>query len=390
MTDLLIKLFIKNSNKTDDPTVRKSYGSLSSIVGIVVNIILALIKLLAGLYASSVSIIADAFNNLSDSGASVITLLSFKVSSKPADKEHPFGHARMEYICSMVVSFIIMLVGGELFLDSAKSLLGLSEQRNTEINAITLIILASAIIFKLWLGIFYIKIAKKIDSTVIKASATDSFSDSLSTLALLIASIIIKITNWVIIDSIMGIVVSVLIVIAGLRILNETKDILLGSGPVDETVADIKRIIANYPDILDIHDLMVHNYGPGNSIASLHAEVDGKQDIYYLHDMIDNVERQICTDLNIICTIHMDPIVTDDQNVNEMKAFLLETMHESGLDLSIHDFRIVIGNTHTNMIFDVVLPFEHSLNEEQVKKKICDAVFARCENYYCVITVDRG
>ena len=212
----------------------------------------------------------------------------------------------------------------------------------------------------------------------------------LSTLAVLVSSLIIKLTGWFIIDSIMGIIVSILIVIAGFKILNETKDILLGEGPVDETVTAIEEIIADFPDIIGIHDLMVHNYGPNKFVASFHAEVDGKKDIYYLHDMIDNLERRINEELVIKCTIHKDPIVTDDENVNRLKAFLLETMKEADIELPIHDFRTVIGNTHTNMIFDVVLPFDHPLSEEQVKEKISAAVHKKQNNYYCVITVDRG
>ena len=390
MTKLLINLFIKNKDDIQDATVRKSYGTLASVVGIVVNIILSVIKIIAGAMAGSIAIIADALNNLCDSGTSVITLISFKLSSKPADKEHPFGHARIEYIASMVVSFIIMLVGAELFLDSGKTLLGLNEEAVTVITPLTIIILVCSILFKLWLGLFYRSIAKKIDSTVVAAAATDSFSDSFSTLAILASSIIIKFTGWYFIDAAVGIVVSVLIVIAGLNILNETKDILLGEGPVDETVEAIEKIVADYPDVIGIHDLMVHNYGPNKFVASLHAEVDGKKDIYYLHDMIDNLERRINEELVIMCTIHMDPIVTDDENVNRLKAFLLETMKEADIDLPIHDFRTVIGNTHTNMIFDVVLPFDHPLSEEQVKEKISAAVHKKQNNYYCVITVDRG
>ena len=390
MTKLLINLFIKNKDDIQDATVRKSYGTLARVVGIVVNIILSVIKIIAGAMAGSIAIIADALNNLCDSGTSVITLISFKLSSKPADKEHPFGHARIEYIASMVVSFIIMLVGAELFLDSGKTLLGLNEEAVTVITPLTIIILVCSILFKLWLGLFYRSIAKKIDSTVVAAAATDSFSDSFSTLAILASSIIIKFTGWYFIDAAVGIVVSVLIVIAGLNILNETKDILLGEGPVDETVEAIEKIVADYPDVIGIHDLMVHNYGPNKFVASLHAEVDGKKDIYYLHDMIDNLERRINEELVIMCTIHMDPIVTDDENVNRLKAFLLETMKEADIDLPIHDFRTVIGNTHTNMIFDVVLPFDHPLSEEQVKEKISAAVHKKQNNYYCVITVDRG
>ena len=387
---LLAKIFIKNFQNTSDPTVRKNYGTLSSIVGIIVNFMLAAFKLLAGIMSNSVAIMADAFNNLSDSGTSVITLLSFKLSSKPADKEHPYGHARIEYIASMIVSFIIMLVGAELLLDSGKTLLGFSGEKETEISAVTLIILSLSIIVKMLLGLFYRGIGKTIDSTVVMAAAADSFSDSFSTLAVLASSIIIRLTGWHLVDAIVGIIVSVPIIIAGLKILNETKDILLGEGPVEETVKSIENIIDDYPDIVGTHDLMVHNYGPGRSVASFHAEVDGKKDIYYLHDMIDNVERQINDELNIICTIHMDPIVTDDKNVNELKEFLIDTMKTCGIDLPIHDFRTVIGQTHTNMIFDVVLPFDSPLSETEAKKKISEAVMEKRPNCYCVITVDRG
>ena len=390
MTKLLTKLFVKNYNNTSDPAVRKSYGTLTSVVGIIINIILAAIKILAGILSGSVAIIADAFNNLSDSGTSVITLISFKLSSKPADKEHPYGHARIEYIASMVVSFIILLVGAELLLDSGKTLLGVGEVKNAVITTTTIVILSVSIVLKLWLGLFYRSIGKKIDSTVVSAAATDSFSDSISTIAVLGSSILIKYTEWYFVDAIVGIAVSIPIIIAGLKILNETKDILLGEGPVDETVKAIENIVKDYPDIIGMHDLMVHNYGPNKFVASFHAEVDGKQDIYYLHDMIDNVERRINEELIISCTIHMDPIVTDDENVNELKSFLLETMAEIGLDLPIHDFRTVIGQTHTNMIFDIVLPFDHQLTENELKDKICDAVKAKRENCFCVITVDRG
>lgn len=391
MTKLLTKIFIKDYKQTANPSVRKSYGTLASVVGIIVNIILAIIKLIAGFLSGSVAILADAFNNLSDSGSSVITLLSFKVSSKPADKEHPYGHARFEYIASMIVSFIIMLVGGELFLDSAKTLVGIGEPKATEITTVTIIILSVSIVLKLWLGIFYRKIAKSIDSTVVRAASTDSFNDTISTVAVLISSIVIAIKpEWNILDAIVGIIVSIPIMIAGFKLLNETKDVLLGEGPVDETVNAMQKIIADFPDIIGIHDLMVHNYGPNKFVASFHAEVDGKKDIYYLHDMIDNVERRINEELNISCTIHMDPIVTDDENVTELKKFLIETMKEAGLELSIHDFRTVIGQTHTNMIFDVVLPFDHPLSEDEVKAKISQIVHEKRENCYCVITVDRG
>lgn len=378
------------STKNLTAEARKKKGTAASIVGIIVNFILAAIKILAGVTAGSVAIIADAFNNLSDSGTSVITLISFKLSSKPADKEHPYGHARIEYIASMVVSFVILLVGAELLLDSGKTLLGIGEAKTTEIEIMTIAILSASILMKLGLGLYYRSVAKNIDSTVVAAAAADSFSDTISTFAVLISSIVIKYTGWSWLDAVVGIIVSIPIIIAGLKILNETKDILLGEGPVEETVKAIEKIITEYPDIIGIHDLMVHNYGPNKFVASFHAEVDGKQDIYYLHDMIDNVERKINDELMIACTIHLDPIVTDDENIIELKNFLMETMAENNLNFSIHDFRTVIGQTHTNMIFDLVLPFDSQLTELEVKEKVCSAVHQKRENCYCVITVDRG
>ena len=320
MTKLLTKLFIKNYNNPDDPKVREKYGTLSSFVGIATNFLLALIKLIAGLLANSVAIIADALNNLSDAGASVITLISFKLSSKPADKDHPFGHARMEYVASMIVSFLIMLVGFELLMDSVKAIASPDTTEKTEVTLITFVILSVSIVLKLWLGLFYLKIGKTINSSVIKATATDSITDSVSTIAVLVSSIIIKFTGLQIVDSLVGLAVSVIIIVAGAKILNETKNLILGEAPVEEVVENIMEITREYPDIIGIHDLMVHNYGPHNFIASLHAEVDGKSDIYYLHDMIDNAERAIKERLGIACTIHMDPIVTDDERVLELKS----------------------------------------------------------------------
>lgn len=390
MTKLLTRIFIKNYDKPEDSTVRKKYGTLASSVGIATNFLLALIKLFAGILANSVAIIADALNNLSDSGASLITLISFKLSAKPADKDHPFGHARLEYVASMIVSFIIMLVGLELLMDSFGSIIKPDSSAKTEITAITFVILSISIVLKLWLGLFYLKIGKTIDSAVIKATATDSITDSVSTLAVLASSIIIKLTGWQMVDSIVGIAVSVIIIVAGAKILNETKNLILGEAPVKEVVENIMKITEEYPDIIGVHDLMVHNYGPRNFIASFHAEVDGKTDIYYLHDMIDNAERSIKERLGIACTIHMDPIATDDETVLELKSFLLGVLSDAGLDFSIHDFRTVVGTTHTNLIFDLVLPFESEYTEEEITEKITNLVREKRNDCYCVINVDRS
>ncbi len=390
MTEKILNLFINKKNRSVEADKRKAYGSATSAIGIGANILLAGIKLIAGLLSSSVAIMADAFNNLSDAGSSLITLISFKLSSKPADKDHPFGHARMEYIASMVVSFIILLVGFELFSSSGKLILGLTESEAKTLTLLPIIILSISIVLKLLLGIFYLRAAKLIDSSVIKAAAMDSFSDTLSTTAVLVSTIIIKFTEWYLIDAIVGVAVSILIIVAGLKILNETKNALLGEAPVEETVDAIKRVVAEYPAVIGIHDLMVHNYGPKNFIASLHAEVDGKDDIYELHDMIDNVERQIKNELGILCTIHMDPIVTDDETCNELKTFLISTMEELGYVYDVHDFRVVVGNTHTNLIFDIVVPFDVKISEGEIVDAVSDAVNKKRADCFCVITVDRG
>ena len=390
MIEFISKLFIKNHNLPDLPEVRKSYGTLLSIVGICVNFLLALIKLIAGVLSSSSAIIADSLNNLSDAASSVVTFISFKISSKPADRGHPFGHARMEYISSMIVSFLILIVGVEMIIESFKSIFSGVSSSGLEFSALTIVILSISIFMKLWLGIFYRRIGGKIKSSVIKASAVDSLFDAISTTAVLISSIVIHYNpNLYILDAIVGICVSIMILVAGGKILIETKDALLGEGPVEDMVNSINSIIAEYPDVEGMHDLMVHNYGPNHFIASFHAEVDGKKDIYSLHDMIDNLERDIKQRLGIACTIHMDPIVTDDETVVSLKSFLMETMTECEIDLSIHDFRVVIGESHTNLIFDLVIPYEYCMPENDVCSKIAKAVEAKRPNCFCVITVDR-
>ncbi len=389
MTQLLAKLFVKDYKNPSLPSVRKSYGTLASIVGIVLNLLLSLLKLFIGIITASVAIVADALNNLSDAGASGISLISFKLSSKPADRDHPFGHARIEYIASMIVSFIILLVGFELMIDSGKSILGLSDDAAPDFSIASLIILGASILGKLWLALFYRSIGKKIDSGVIRAASTDSLTDCISTTAVLVSSIIIKITNIEIIDAIVGLGVSVLIVVAGAKILNETKNSLLGEAPVSETVDGIKKIIKEEPLVLGVHDLMVHNYGPQRYVASLHAEVDGDKDIYMLHDAIDNLERRIGEQLNIQCTIHLDPIVTSDETILELKSITQAAINEVYDNVGLHDFRAVIGMTHTNLIFDVEVPYEITDSPDEIKDKIGAQVKIIRPDCFCVITVDR-
>lgn len=389
MTDLLIRKFIKDHNNPTDPIVREKYGVFSSIVGIVTNLILAAIKLIAGILSSSIAIIADALNNLSDAGSSIISFVSFKIAAKPADKEHPFGHARIEYVSSMIVSFLILIVGFELMTSSVSGLINQSVTK-LEVTSITYTILSISILLKLWLGMFYRKVAKKIDSSVVSAAAADSFSDCASTSAVLVSSIIVGLTDLWYIDSIVGLAVSIMIMIAGVKILNETKNSLLGEAPIKEVVDSIKSTVEKYPEVVGIHDMLVHNYGPKTYIVSFHAEVDGSQDIYELHDAIDNIEREINQDLRILCTIHMDPIVTHDETVNELRSFTMETVKEIRPEASIHDFRTVIGQTHTNLIFDIVLPFDIKESPETIVEDVKKAILAKRNNCFCVITVDRA
>ncbi len=385
------KKVLTNQNKfSSNLTKRSKYGTLSGIIGITVNLLLAGIKLFVGIVASSVAIIADALNNLSDAGASIITILSFKISSKPADKGHPFGHARMEYIASMVISFLILLVGTQLLIDSGEMLIGISELKNTVITSLTVIILSVSVIAKLSLGIFYRFFAKKTDSKVVKAAAADSLTDAISTLAVLISGIIIKYTNFQQLDAIVGLAVSIMIIIAGGKILLETKNALLGEAPIDETVKNIKTVVAEYPEVIGMHDLLVHNYGPNISIASFHAEVDGEGDIYQLHDVIDNLEREIKSRLGITCTIHMDPIATNDERKKEYEKFLEDILKKAELDFPIHDFRVMIGSSHTKLIFDILIPFEYKMSEQRIKDKICSYVSEVHQDYFCIITIDRG
>lgn len=389
MTAFLCKLFIKNYDNPEDATVRKKYGTLASTTGIIMNIILSVFKLIVGILTASVAITADALNNFSDAGASAISLISFKLSAKPADRDHPFGHARIEYIASMIVSFLILLVGAELLMDASKTLLGLSEASEPVISLVSIIILTASILVKLWLALFYRKIGKKINSGVILAASTDSLTDCISTASALASTIIIKYTGFEKTDAIVGILISILIIIAGIKILNETKNSLLGEAPTEEMLKEIKAIVAKEPAVIGMHDMIIHNYGPSKFFASFHAEVNGTEDIYLLHDKIDNLEKKLQQELNISCTIHLDPIVLDDEILNELKEFVKTEIAAINENLNIHDFRAVIGETHTNLIFDVEVPFEIPVQANELITKISESINNKRPDCFCVITIDR-
>lgn len=388
MTNLLIKLFIKNRDDLADTSVREKYGTFSSIVGIILNAILAAMKMIVGIISGSLAILADGINNLSDAGSSGVTFISFKIASKPADRDHPFGHARIEYVASLIVSFLIINVGFDLFADSVKGIFNSGD--GIDVSGLVILVLAASILMKLWLAGFYASIAKKLGSSVIKAAAFDSLSDCISTSAVLISSIVIRYTGFVVIDSVMGLIVSGLIVYAGLNILLENKNSILGEAPVKSTIKAIESIVDDYPEIVGIHDMLVHNYGPGHSFASFHAEVNGEDNVFDLHDTIDNIEKRISNELNIQCTIHLDPINLNDETVAELRAIALQGIKNVDENISIHDFRVVTGVTHTNLIFDIVLPFESKLTPHEAKRNIETAINNIRNDLFCVITVDRG
>lgn len=385
MVELLSKLFIKNRENISDPAVRRGYGTMSGIVGIIANVLLFVGKFAVGTLTGSISISADAVNSLADAGTSVISLVSFKISSKPADRKHPFGHARIEYVASMIVAFIILLIGFELLKSSVGKII---EPTGTEFSIFTVIVLGVSVLVKLGLYLFNMRISKKIGSVVIKATATDSLSDAAATTAVLLSALISRFLG-VDLDGYMGAVVAVMIMIAGVKVLNETKNSILGEAPDAEVVESIKRIVNEYPEALGIHDMVVHNYGPGRTIASLHVEVDGAENVFYTHDVIDNIEKRLRSELNVECTIHLDPIVTDDEEVTNMRALAEKTVSGIDCELKIHDFRFVKGNTHTNLIFDVVAPFECRLSDEEIKRRIQEGIGKIDENYFAVITIDK-
>ena len=385
MTDFILKLFVKDYENKSNPKVRARCGSAVAIIGIIVNLFLAAFKLFAGILSGSISITADAVNNISDAGSQVVSLITFKISAKPADRDHPFGYARIEYVASMIVSFLILFVSISLFSESVQKILNPTE---TDYSILVMIILGVSVLGKLWLFFFGRSAGKKLNSDVIKASATDSLSDAGATFAVLVSSIIAKLSGFDI-DGYMGIAVAVIIFIAGIKVLNETKNSILGSAPEPEVVEGIHNIVKEYPQILGIHDMVVHNYGPGNTICSFHAEVDGKVDVYATHDCIDNVERRLYNDLGIRATIHMDPIVTDDEKVTALRISVAAAVKRIDERLTIHDFRYVEGITHSNLIFDVTVPFEIKESNERIKELVSNQIAEIDPNYFAVITVDR-
>lgn len=385
MTNLLLKIFIRDHQNTKDPAVRRAHGTLVSVVGILVNLLLAVFKILFGLLCGSVAVTADGWNNLSDAGSQVISLISFKISAKPADRDHPFGHARIEYVASMIVSFLVLMVGVDL---GKEAISKIGAKNSTTFDTVVFVVLGISIIAKLWLYLFNRAVAKKIASPVMKATAADSLSDAAATAAVLVSALISRFAG-IETDAYMGLAVAALILWAGIKILNETKNSILGGAPDPEVVEGIVALTREYPQVIGIHDLVVHSYGAGNTIASFHAEVDGAANVFDTHDAIDNLEKQIFSVLGVRATVHMDPIVTDDERVSALRAMTLEVVKGVDGRLGIHDFRCVEGATHTNLIFDVTVPFEIKEGDDEVKRQISSAISLREPTFFAVISVDR-
>ena len=385
----LKKTFIKDYKNTSDPDVRFRYGVTAGIFGIVTNAVLFVMKVVVGLLSRSISVIADAVNNLSDAGSSGVTLIGFKLSNRPADKEHPFGHARYEYITGLVVAFIILIIGGSLLKSSIEKLI---EPTAIEASVWTAVILAVSILLKTVQGLLYRDFGKSISSTSLYASATDSRNDVISTTLVLASTIgaIFRPDVFVIVDAAVGLAVSLFILISGIKLVKETIDPLLGGKPDKELVDHIIKKVSSYPGILGVHDLMVHNYGPAKSFASLHAEVDAGRNVMESHDLIDNIERDFHSE-GIFMVIHMDPVITDDPELNEMKQSVTDLIDKRyDGKIKLHDFRLVKGVTHTNVLFDAVVPFEMKITAKELADYISANIPKTDKIYYFVINIDRA
>ena len=386
MENLLFKLFIKDKDNTSDPAVRESYGKLAGAVGIVSNLILCIMKISIGLFSKSIAIVADGINNLADASSSIITLIGFKLASAPEDEDHPYGHARIEYLAGLFVSIFIIVIGVQLL---KSSFLKILDPEPLEFSYTTIIILVAAVLIKLWQSAFNVTVGKKIKSVALMATAADSRNDVISTTAVLISILVGRFTG-VNIDGYMGCLVALFIIWAGIQLVRETSSPLLGEAPDQEMVEEILELVLREPGVLGVHDLMVHNYGPGKVFASVHVEVDADGDLMKSHDMIDNIERIVKEVLKIHFVVHMDPIVVNDPLINKMRGVISRALENiEGLD-NIHDFRMVPGPTHTNIIFDAVLLPSCSMSEKSIVELANEAAKSIDESYFVVITFDKA
>lgn len=386
MINLLVKTFVKDAGNVQDPQVRQRYGTLSGAVGIFLNLLLSAGKMIAGLITGSIAITADAFNNLTDAGSSVVTLVGFRMAGKQADDDHPFGHGRIEYLSGLAVSVVILLVGLELAKSSVEKII---HPEPVEFSWLSAGILVAAICVKLWMSYFNRSLSRRIGSAAMAATATDSLSDAVATSAVLLSAIIGKFTG-VNIDAWAGILVALFILRAGWGAAKDTLNPLLGQSPDPELVRDIERTVLAHPQVVGIHDMIIHDYGPSRSMMSLHAEVPAGSDIMEVHDEIDAIERELKAKYHIDASIHMDPIVTGDETISKARKMVSELVREVDPAMTIHDFRMTSGPRHRNLIFDVVVPYSVKSTDEEVRREIERKIRSADPNSFAVIQVDRA
>ena len=366
----LTKIFIKDRDNTSDPHVRESYGKLTGITGIILNIILCASKIVTGLITGAISVVSDGINNLSDAASSIITLVGFKLSAKKPDKEHPFGHGRMEYFAGLLVSLIILLVAFELFSESLQNIIDgtVPSFASENVRIITICVLGASILVKLWMALFNRYCGKKINSVAMQATAADSATDCISTAVVLVCTVLTAFVGNFPIDAIAGIVVAIFIFYTGIKSVKSILDLLLGKAPDPELVREIADYVVNFDsNIVGVHDLIVHDYGPGRKMITLHAEVPAEGKMVQLHEIIDSIERGLAEHYNCLATIHMDPVVTTSERVNMLKAKCVEIVKSIDPGFSVHDFRVSEGKEHSNVIFDVVLTRDTRLTNAQIE-----------------------
>lgn len=387
LTQLLIRLFIKDYQTPERPAVRTAYGQLAAVVGIVCNVLLFAGKFIAGTVFGSIAITADAVNNLSDASSNIISLLGFKLGSKAPDEKHPYGHARYEYLAGLAVSVVILTIGLSLLKESVGKIL---HPADVNFSLLSVAVLVVSILVKLWMSLFNRTIGRTIDSETLIATAADSRNDVISTSAVLVSTILCKVTGIPVIDGVMGLAVAAFILWAGVGLVQDTLSPLLGESPDPQLVRHIEEKIRSYPGVLGVHDLMVHDYGPGQRFASIHIEFPAEANVLEAHDLVDNIEKDFLAQEHILLTIHYDPIVTADAQVKEMRDCLQAALKEIDPALSLHDLRLVPGPTHTNVVFEVALPAGYAGDKADLVARLRAAAKAKGEQYVCVIRLEQA
>lgn len=386
MTDLILRIFVRDHKNTEDPAVRDKCGRVAGAVGIVTNFLLFLMKIIVGTVFHSVSVTADAVNNLTDSGSSVVTLIGFKMASKPADEKHPFGHARIEYLSGVIVSFIVIFLGLQLGMSSVEKIITPEENALTPVALVVLVI---SILAKLWQCLFYRKVGRMIKSESVEATSKDSRNDVIATSVVLLGAVITMLTG-VNLDGYMGAAVALFIVFSGVQLTISTADPLLGQAPEGELVQTITEKMLSYPGIIGMHDLAVHNYGVGRCFASAHCEVDAKNDILVSHDLIDNIERDFSRDLGIHMVIHLDPVIVGDARTDALHCKVQSLVTALYPTVTIHDFRVIWGVTHSNIVFDAAVPFAVKDSDAVITQKVEAEIQKLDPDYRTVVTIDRS